>query len=351
MAGERRVLVTGSSGLVGSAVVREFGRRGWNITGIDGGQRAEYFGEGGDTTAAGRALEAEMGGRLTWWRTDIAADNLWKAFRNTKGFDAVVHCAAQPSHDWAREHVWRDWQVNATATLRLLECTQQWCPEAPFVFLSTNKVYGDAVNDLAMVELETRYDWADGSRDGIDETMRMDRSLHSLFGVSKAAADLLVQEYGRTFGLRTTCLRCGCLTGEGHAGVALHGFLSYLTRCAVGGRRYTVIGHGGKQVRDQLHAEDVARACWASVERPGTGAVYNLGGGRANSVSVLEAIGRLGELGHRVEWTYEERPRLGDHAIWITDTGKFRREHEGWRAEVGLDEILERLVRGAVDGA
>jgi len=258
-----------------------------------------------------------------------------------------VHCAAQPSHDLAARRPFDDFDVNAVGTLNLLEAARESCPESPFVFLSTNKVYGDAPNELELVELETRYDYADpGLREGIDETCRIDATLHSLFGASKAAADLLVQEYGRYFGMPTVCFRGGCLTGSNHASAELHGFLAYLARCVLEGRTYRIYGYKGKQVRDNIHASDVCAAALAFAAAPRPGAVYNIGGGRENSTSILEAIARLEELsGRTLDVEYVDEPRRGDHICYISDLGSLRGDYAGWDVTVGLDEILGDLVR------
>jgi CDP-paratose 2-epimerase len=258
----------------------------------------------------------------------------------------IVHCAAQPSHDLAARRAFDDFDVNAVGTLNLLEAARLSCPDAPFAFLSTNKVYGDAPNELSLVELETRFDYADPERrEGIDESCRIDGTTHSLFGASKAAADLVVQEYGRYFGMPTVCFRGGCLTGSNHASAELHGFLAYLARCIRERRQYRVYGYKGKQVRDNIHAHDVCLAILAFAENPRSGAVYNLGGGRANSISVLEAIARFEELvGQRLEYEYVDEPRRGDHICYITDLRRFRSDYPGWDVTVSLDDILTDLA-------
>jgi CDP-paratose 2-epimerase len=260
--------------------------------------------------------------------------------------DLVVHCAAQPSHDLAASRPFDDFEINATGTLNLLEATRQSAPESPFVFLSTNKVYGDAPNEVPLVELETRWDYANPEdREGIDEECRIDTSMHSLFGASKAAADLLVQEYGRYFGMPTVCFRGGCLTGSRHSGAELHGFLAYLARAVRDGLTYRIFGYKGKQVRDNIHSYDVCTAIAAFAEHPSAGAVYNLGGGRANSVSVLEAIAHFEELyGRPLASEYVEEPRRGDHICYITDLGRFRADYPGWEITVGLDDLLAELA-------
>jgi CDP-paratose 2-epimerase len=261
--------------------------------------------------------------------------------------DLVVHCAAQPSHDLAAKRPFDDFDVNAVGTLNLLEAARTSCPESPFVFLSTNKVYGDAPNELELVELETRYDYADPAlRGGIDESCRVDATLHSLFGASKAAADLLVQEYGRYFGMPTVCFRGGCLTGSNHASAELHGFLAYLARCVLEGRTYRIYGYKGKQVRDNIHASDVCSAALAFAEAPRPGAVYNIGGGRDNSISILEAITRLEELtGRTLDVEYVDEARRGDHVCYISDLSRLRGDYPEWGVSVSLDDIFDELVR------
>jgi CDP-paratose 2-epimerase len=260
--------------------------------------------------------------------------------------DLIFHCAAQPSHDLAARRPFDDFDVNAGGTLNLLEAARASCPESPFVFLSTNKVYGDVPNERELVELETRWDYASPTEvDGIDETCRIDATTHSLFGASKAAADLLVQEYGRYFGMPTVCFRGGCLTGSSHASAELHGFLAYLARCVLEGRTYRIFGYKGKQVRDNIHASDVCAAALAYAEAPRPGAVYNIGGGRENSVSILEAIARLEELtGRTLEVEYVDEARRGDHICYISDLRRLRGDYPGWGVRVTLDEILRELV-------
>jgi CDP-paratose 2-epimerase len=262
----------------------------------------------------------------------------------------IVHAAAQPSHDLAAGRPFDDFDVNAVGTLNLLEAARTSCPESPFVFLSTNKVYGDAPNELPLVELETRFDYADpADREGIDESCRIDASMHSLFGASKVGADVLTQEYGRYFGLPTVSFRGGCLTGPNHSGAELHGFLAYMARVAREGGTYRIFGYKGKQVRDNIHSYDVCTAVMAFAERPSSGAVYNLGGGRANSISVLEALARFEELvGRQVARHYLDEPRRGDHVCYITDLSRFRADYPEWEVTVDLDTILAELAGSRV---
>lgn len=340
-----RVLITGSSGLIGSEAVAYFCRRGAQVHGIDNNMRCDFFGPGGDTRPVLERLKAECPSFQHYGmdiRDRAALPHLFKRER----FDLIIHCAAQPSHDLAASRPFDDFEVNAIGTLNLLEATRQHCPAATFIFMSTNKVYGDAPNELPLVELETRWDYArEEDYEGIDESCRIDASMHSLFGVSKAAADLMVQEYGRYFGMHTVCFRGGCLTGPNHRGVELHGFLAYLVKCGREGTPYTIIGYKGKQVRDQIHSLDVCRAMEAFHGNPRCGEVYNLGGGRANSVSVLEAVTHVEQtLGIRMQTSYREQARLGDHLCYITDLSKFRRDYPGWNISMSLDRILENML-------
>src|SRR5918911_870964 len=306
----KTVLVTRSSGLVGSEMVSFLDDRGWRVHGVDNNMRADFFGEHGDTTWN---LERLRRGTRRFEHHDLDVrdrDGIARLVAETKP-QLVVHAAAQPSHDLAARRPFDDFEVNAVGTLNLLEAARAHAPEAPFAFLSTNKVYGDAPNELELVELETRWDYADG-RDGIDESMRIDKTMHSLFGASKAAADILVQEYGRYFGMPTVCFRGAPLTGPNHSAAELHGFLAYVARAAREGLVYRIFGYKGKQVRDNIHSFDVCTAIMAFAEEPRVAAVYNLGGGRENSISVLEAIDRIEELaGRRIEREYVEEPRRG----------------------------------------
>ena len=259
---------------------------------------------------------------------------------------AVIHCAAQPSHDLAKDRPFDDFDVNATGTLNLLEAARRHCPEAPFVFMSTNKVYGDVPNELPLVELPTRWDYADPAHyQGIDETMRIDQSKHSLFGASKAAADLMVQEYGRYFGMPTACFRGGCLTGPNHSGVELHGFLSFLVKTALRGKTFTIFGYKGKQVRDQIHSLDVVRAFEEFIAAPRVGEVYNLGGGRESNASILECFEMIEAVsGRKVAWRYDEKNREGDHICYISDMGKFRAHYPRWSLTRRVPDIVDEMV-------
>jgi CDP-paratose 2-epimerase len=341
----KTALVTGSSGLIGSEAVAFLDARGWRVHGVDNNLRREFFGEHGDTTWNLEQLRRETS-RFEHHDLDVRDREGIARLVSEARPDLIVHCAAQPSHDLAAARPFDDFEINATGTLNLLEAARQHAPESPFVFLSTNKVYGDAPNELPLVELETRWDYADpADREGIDETCRIDASMHSLFGASKAAADLLVQEYGRYFGMPTVCLRGGCLTGSRHSGAELHGFLAYLARAVRDGLTYRIFGYKGKQVRDNIHSYDVCTAIAAFAERPSAGAVYNLGGGRANSISVLEAIARLEELhGRPLATEYVEEPRRGDHICYISDLRRLRADYPDWEITVSLDALLEDVA-------
>jgi CDP-paratose 2-epimerase len=309
--------------------------------------RRDFFGEGGDTRPNLEAL-VRSAKRFTHQDVDVRdRDTVERIVRDAKP-DLIVHCAAQPSHDLAAQRPFDDFEVNAVGTLNLLEAARMHAPESPFAFLSTNKVYGDAPNEVELVELDSRWDYVDG-RAGIDESCRVDETQHSLFGASKLAADVLVQEYGRYFGLPTVCFRAGCVTGPRQAGVELHGFLAYLAQTVVRGGIYRIYGYKGKQVRDNIHATDVSSAVLAFAERPSAGAVYNLGGGRHNSISVLEAIERFEELtGRGLEREYVDEPRRGDHICYITDLARFRRDHPEWELTISLDGILSELAAASV---
>jgi CDP-paratose 2-epimerase len=336
-------VVTGSSGLIGSEMVAFLDERGWRTEGIDNNMRRDFFGEAGDTRPNLEALIRSTN-RFTHHEIDVRDRDAVEQIVREARPELIVHCAAQPSHDLAARRPYDDFEVNAVGTLNLLEAARAHSPEAPFAFLSTNKVYGDAPNEVELIELDTRWDYADG-RDGIDESCRVDESQHSLFGASKLAADVLVQEYGRYFGLPTVCFRAGCVTGARHAGVELHGFLAYLARTVARGGPYRIYGYQGKQVRDNIHAADVCSAVLAFAERPRVAAVYNLGGGRPNSISVLEAIERFEELtGRGLERDYVDEPRRGDHICYITDLARFRGDYPDWEIALPLDAILAELA-------
>ena len=340
-----KILVTGSSGLIGSEAVEYFDRQGHAVTGVDNNMRRVFFGPPGDTLWNLERLKGATR-RFTHVTLDIRDREAVLALFRENRFDLIVHCAAQPSHDKAAEIAFLDFEVNAMGTVNLLEAARQHCRDAAFVFMSTNKVYGDAPNEKPLAETATRYDYSDpADHEGIDENCRIDRTMHSLFGASKVAADIYAQEYGRYFQMPVGIFRGGCLTGPSHSGVELHGFLSYLLKVALSGKTYTVFGYNGKQVRDNIHSYDVVRAFEEFARNPRPGEVYNLGGGRANSVSMLEAITRIEALtGRKIHWTYSEQPRKGDHICYISNLSKLKSHYPGWGITRSLDSILEEMV-------
>jgi CDP-paratose 2-epimerase len=342
-------VVTGASGLIGSEAVRYLAAKGLRVVGIDNNLRAYFFGSDGSTDWNRRRLEREVAG-YEHVTADIRDGAAMAALFNRFGKDVslVVHAAGQPSHDWAAREPLTDFMVNAQGTVVLLECVRTHCPDAVFIFTSTNKVYGDTPNRLPLVERPTRWD-VDPSHPfalhGIDESMSIDGSLHSVFGASKVAADVMVQEYGRYFGLRTVCFRCGCLTGPAHSGAELHGFLAYLVKCGVSGRRYTVYGYNGKQVRDNIHSWDLVSAFWRFFEAPRAGEVYNIGGGPLANCSMLEAIGLVEQMtGRRLDWVYSDANRTGDHIWWVSDIRRFMSHYPGWTIEYDLSRTLREMV-------
>jgi CDP-paratose 2-epimerase len=340
-------VITGAAGLIGSQAAMRFHELGYEIWGIDNDARAEFFGPEASTARRRAFLEQNLP-RYRHFDVDIRdRQDIERMLRaGYSAISVVIHAAAQPSHDWAGFDPHADFSVNAVGTLNLLEAVRTSCPEAPFIFTSTNKVYGDYPNRLELIEHERRYDLPSDHPlyEGVDHTAPIDHSTHSLLGVSKASADLLVQEYGRYFGMPTVCFRAGCLTGPGHAGTELHGFLAYLLRCAVLGRPYTVYGHQGKQVRDNMHSADLVAAFEAFVDDPRPAAVYNIGGGRESHCSMLEAIEACEHItGRYLHWIYEDRPRSGDHKWWIGDLGPFRADYPHWKLEYDVEAILAEM--------
>ncbi|MEP6936633.1 MAG: NAD-dependent epimerase/dehydratase family protein [Chthoniobacterales bacterium] len=343
----RSVIVTGSAGLIGSETVQRFAQDGYRVVGIDNDMRSRFFGAEAST---GRTRDHLIATVPEYRHHDIdirdAAAVTGLFAEHGSDIAAVIHTAAQPSHDWAARDPQMDFTVNANGTLNLLEASRKSCPEAPFVFTSTNKVYGDTPNRLPLRELPQRWEIEEGHEfeAGISEAMSIDQTKHSLFGASKAAADVLVQEYGRYFGMPTVCFRGGCLTGPAHAGTELHGFLSYLMKCTVAGTPYRVFGYGGKQVRDNIHSFDLVEAFVAFVRAPRVTEVYNIGGSRHSNCSMLEAIALCEEIsGRRLTWNYEEDNRIGDHIWWISDVRKFQGHYPDWNFRYGLREILEDI--------
>jgi CDP-paratose 2-epimerase len=340
-----RILVTGSSGLIGSEVVSYFAEMGYEVHGIDNNMRADFFGPQGDT----RWNQARLLHLYSTFRHhEIDIRDRATVLRWFEEFHPglIVHCAAQPSHDLAARRPFDDFDVNAVGTLNLLEATRCFMPESPFIYMSTNKVYGDAPNHISLKELSTRWEYDDPAfADGIAESFSIDQSKHSIFGASKAAADLMVQEYGRYFGMKTCCLRGGCLTGPNHAGVELHGFLSYLVKVNVSGGLYHIYGYKGKQVRDNIHALDVARFIAAFAENPRSGEVYNIGGGRANSCSILEAFDIVAQItGKKMHYDYDDQNRVGDHICYISNLNKMHTHYPGWDISISLEQIFEEIV-------
>jgi CDP-paratose 2-epimerase len=339
------LLVTGSSGLIGSEVCSHFDALGWAVHGVDNNQRAVFFGPSGDTRWNQRRLEESLR-RYQHHELDIRDRAGCRRLLSELRPSAIVHAAAQPSHDRAAAIPFDDFETNAVGTLNLLEAARWECPESPFVHMSTNKVYGDRPNTLPLVELPTRWEFArPEDRHGIAETMSIDQSKHSLFGASKVAADVLVQEYGRYFDMPTCCLRGGCLTGPNHSGVELHGFLSYLVKCNLEGREYKVFGYLGKQVRDNIHALDVARFIQAFIEAPRRAEVYNIGGGPGNACSILEAFQLVEQFSGRPQrYSYIDEPRIGDHICYYSDLAKMRSHFPGWNISVPLPELFRQIV-------
>lgn len=345
-----RILVTGSAGLVGGEAVEYFGTHGHEIHGLDNNQRREFFGEDASVLWNLHRVAHKVPG-YKHHEVDIRDKaGVAEIFRLYGPFDAVIHCAAQPSHDKSREIPMVDFEVNAYGTLVMLEATRQFSPGSVFIFTSTNKVYGDSPNEIYFKEHETRYDWPNKGQDpdevGIDESCSIDQSTHSIFGASKVAADIMVQEYGRIYGLKTTVFRGGCLTGPGHSGVELHGFLSYLVKVAITGATYKIYGYKGKQVRDNIHSYDVIRAMEEVIKNPRVGEVYNIGGGRENSISILEAIDKIEKLtGKKIKTEYVDEPRVGDHICYLTDLTKFKSHYPDWEITKSVDQTLAEMVQ------
>jgi CDP-paratose 2-epimerase len=341
-------IITGSGGLIGSEATAHFARAGYEVVGVENDMRAWFFGTGASTAHTTARLERDLGDAFRSVALDVRdAEGIERLFAAHRGsIELVIHTAAQPSHDWAASDPQTDFAVNANGTLNVLEAARRHSPSATFVFCSTNKVYGDLPNELPLVELDQRLELPADHRyfGGIDATMPIDSSTHSLFGVSKASADLLVQEYGRYFDMPTVCFRGGCFTGPGHAGTRLHGFLSYLMRCTMTGQPYTVLGYGGKQVRDNIHAADLVAAFAAFHAAPRPAAVYNIGGGRHSNCSMLEAIDLCERIaGSTLGWTLGTENRVGDHRWWISDLEPFRQDYPDWGLTHGIESILREI--------
>lgn len=342
-------IVTGSAGLIGSETVKFLTLKGMTVLGIDNNLRQYFFGNDGSTELKAKELSKTL---KNYQHFDIDIRNqegIFKLFKeHAKDISLVVHTAAQPSHDWAAKEPFTDFTVNANGTLNLLEATRLHCPDAVFIFTSTNKVYGDTPNFLPLIEQELRWELDPShayARDGIDELMSIDQSKHSLFGASKVSADVLTQEYGRYFGMKTGTFRGGCLTGPAHSGAELHGFLAYLVKCVVTGRPYTVFGYKGKQVRDNIHSYDLVNAFWNFFENPRSGEVYNIGGSRHSNCSMLEAIALSEELsGKKLNFTLSEDARSGDHIWWISNVNKFKSHYPNWNYRYDFNTILKEIV-------
>jgi len=350
----RIALITGSAGLIGAESCRRFHAGGFDVVGVDNDMRARFFGAEASTARQRDELLRTLP-RYTHRDADIRdearVEEIFAAHEARIG--VIIHTAAQPSHDWAAREPLTDFGVNALGTLHLLEAARKHCPEAPFIFTSTNKVYGDAPNHLPLVELETRWevDAGHSCHAGVAETMSIDQTLHSVFGASKVAADVMVQEYGRYFGMPTVCFRGGCLTGPGHAGTELHGFLSYLMKCCVTGTPYRVFGYKAKQVRDNIHAADLVEAFWHFCEAPRAGAVYNIGGGRHSHCSMLEAIALCEAISCRkLAWEYVDQARTGDHMWYVSDLRRFQADYPGWSQRSNLNQLLEDIHAALVQG-
>jgi len=349
-------LITGSAGLVGAEATRFFSNKGFQVVGIDNDMRQRFFGADASTAWARQRLIEQVPGYRHHDLDIRDAEEVGRVFGEfNSDIKLVIHAAAQPSHDWAAREPLTDFDVNARATLVLLEASRKHCPDAVFIYMSTNKVYGDTPNQLPLIELESRWEVAPDhpyAQHGIDESMSIDQSKHSLFGASKLAADVLVQEYGRYFGLKTACFRGGCLTGPGHSGTQLHGFLSYLVKCVLEGKPYQVFGYKGKQVRDNLHSFDLINMFWHFYRSPRIGEVYNVGGGRCSNCSMREAIELAGNLtGNILQVTYQPTNRIGDHIWWISDVSKFREHFPSWTQRYDVKRIVAEIVTGLGDRA
>ena len=341
-------IITGSAGLIGSEAAEWFSGQGLEVAGIDNGMRSQFFGPDASTDWNRERLQDGLGARYTHFSADIRdRDQINKVFeRYGRDISLVIHAAAQPSHDWAASDPFTDFSVNAVGTLNMLEATRQHCPDAPFIFTSTNKVYGDTPNRLPLQELPSRWeiDPSHAYAPGIAEDMSIDHTLHSVFGASKVAADVMTQEYGRYFGLKTACFRGGCLTGPNHSGTQLHGFLAYLMKCAATGKKYTVFGYKGKQVRDNIHSADLIACFDEFLRAPRSGEVYNIGGGRFSNASMLESIEMCQEItGRPMDHGYSDQNRIGDHIWWVSDTSRFQAHYPKWKQKYDVRAILTQI--------
>jgi CDP-paratose 2-epimerase len=342
----KTALVTGSAGLIGSAAARLFYEKGYDIVGVDNDMRAYFFGIEASTAQNLDWLKGHCGNHYSHYSADIRDEGAMRKIFQERPFDIIIHTAAQPSHDWASREPITDFSINATGTLVLLELYRKFSPAATFIFTSTNKVYGDTPNRFPLEERETRWEIQPGHHyeNGIDESLSIDSSVHSIFGVSKVAADTLVQEYGKYFGLNTAVFRGGCVTGSAHSATELHGFLAYLVKCVATQKPYTIFGYKGKQVRDNIHASDLVNMFWHFHQKPRPGEVYNAGGGRHANISMMEALEKAGMfLKMKPQVTYTEEPRIGDHIWYISDLSKFRAHYPDWQLTYDIDQILKNL--------
>ena len=341
-------IITGSTGLVGSESVNFFHGKGFDVIGIDNNLRKLFFGKNGSTIWL-RSKLIKRNKNFKNYNIDIRnSNNLEKIFRKySKRISVIIHCAAQPSHDYGKNYPFLDFNVNATGTLNLLELTKRYSPNAPFIFMSTNKVYGDNPNKLKLIEKKTRWELklTDKNYKGIKENFSIDNATHSFFGVSKTYADLIVQEYGKNVGLRTVCFRAGCITGPNHSGTNLHGFLSYLVKASLKYKRYNLIGYKGKQVRDNLHSNDLVNCFWEFYKKPKIGEIYNIGGGRFSNCSIIEALNLVENIsGIKVKKKIFKTPRVGDHIWYISDTSKFKKHYPKWKQRYDSKKIIEELI-------
>lgn len=344
----KKILITGSAGLIGSEASKFFAGLDFQIYGIDNNMRKYFFGKEASTEWSKKELIKKLKDKYTHYSIDIRNNKKLEEIFKKNEFDLIIHTAAQPSHDWAAKEPFTDFGINALGTLNLLENYKKYSPNAVFIFTSTNKVYGDTPNNLPLVELETRFELPRKHRfyRGIDESMTIDNSKHSIFGASKAAADIMVQEYGKYFGLKTAVFRGGCLTGPAHSGTKLHGFLAYLIKCVATGRKYTIMGYKGKQVRDNIHSFDLVNAFYHVYKKPRNGEVYNIGGSRNSNISILEAILKVEKiLNKKAVYEYAQENRIGDHIWYISDVSKFKEHYPDWNFTYNSDKIIEEICR------
>jgi CDP-paratose 2-epimerase len=343
----KKVLITGSAGLIGSESAKFFANLGFEVYGIDNNMRQYFFGEEASTDWSRKVLKNKLKDKYFHYNVDIRDEKKLEQIFKKNNFDLIIHTAAQPSHDWAAKEPVTDFTINALGTLYVLENYRKYSPEAVFIFTSTNKVYGDTPNALPLIELEKRYELPKKHKfyKGIDETMSIDNSKHSIFGASKVAADVMVQEYGKYFGLSTAVFRGGCLTGPGHSGAKLHGFLAYLVKCIATETQYSILGYKGKQVRDNIHSFDLVTAFYEFYKKPTKGEVYNMGGGRYSNVSVIEAVEKIEKIsGKKAKIKYSKDNRIGDHIWYISDLSKFEKQYPKWKMKYNIDKTIEEIL-------